>query len=65
MAKRTAIIVAVALGVNCPHCGEPQPCPTGSEMWEPREVKEEQGERACVSCDKKFRIAHQDRVGVL
>jgi DNA-directed RNA polymerase subunit RPC12/RpoP len=68
MTKRNAIIIAVALEVHCPYCGEPQPAPGGSEMWEPREVEKyaelESGESVCVSCDKPFKLMRQSRVNV-
>ena len=64
MALRFATLTACAVEVGCPFCGELQPSPNGSEMWEPHEVKAaalarpnlegRAGERTCVSCDKAF-----------
>jgi uncharacterized Zn-finger protein len=62
---KNAVLVAAAIEVTCPHCGEPQPAPdNGSEMWLPSQVTRSQGERTCVSCDEKFVLHAQSRVGV-
>jgi hypothetical protein len=54
---RVAQLVAEAVAVTCPYCGEPQPNKDGSEMW----VKEDftvdtEVPRKCVSCDETMRI---------
>jgi transposase-like protein len=63
---RSALITAVTVEVNCPHCGEPQPAPdNGSHVWVPSQVSKADGARhECVSCDKTFVIHAQRRVAV-
>lgn len=64
-ASRAARIVAPAVEVQCPHCGEPQPSPgNGSHIWLPSEVSKRQGSRTCVSCDEAFELHAQSRVSV-
>jgi DNA-directed RNA polymerase subunit RPC12/RpoP len=63
MAKRNAIVVAVTLEVQCPHCGEPQPSPdNGAHSWMPSQVQTAQGTRTCVSCEEPFELHAQGRV---
>lgn len=62
-ARRNAIIVAVTVEVQCPHCGEPQPSPdNGSHAWMIGQVMAEQGPKVCVSCDESFVLRAQNRV---
>lgn len=66
MHKRNAIIVAAAVEVHCPHCGDPQPSPgNGSFMWEPHEVTAQQGDRVCNACDHPFRLIAQNRMSLI
>ena len=64
MMKR-AVLVASAIEIRCPHCGEPQPSPdNGSDMWLPFQVEAFQGVRKCVSCDKPFDIQAMSKIQV-
>lgn len=57
MAKR-AQLVADAVAVLCPSCGEPQPNrKDGSEQWEASDFQNLHGSWKCVSCDERFIIA--------
>lgn len=61
--KRFAIIVAEAVNVTCPHCGEPQPNPDdGSEQWSYSQVMASRAKRNCTSCDEPFEITMQNKV---
>jgi hypothetical protein len=63
--KRPAILVAVTVEVQCPHCGDPQPSPNnGSHLWTTTEVSESQGPKECVACDEPFTLHAQSRVSV-
>ena len=53
---RRAQLVAEAVAVLCPHCGEAQPDANGSEMWTPESFLRKGGKTACVSCDKEMLI---------
>ena len=68
MAKRrlNAQIVATAVEVHCPHCGEPLPNPLdGSYLWEPYQVAANQGARDCNACDEPFTVMSQSKAQVL
>ncbi len=56
---RPAQLVADAVAVLCPYCGEPQPNPTdGSEQWEKIHFKAygESSAKTCTSCDAVMMI---------
>ena len=58
MTARAARIVAVAVDVECPYCGESLPNPdNGAFSWRPSEVEDNQGERECNSCDQRFKVS--------
>lgn len=62
-APRRAQIVATTVSVLCPYCGECQPNPdNGADSWMPREVKESEGRRACVSCDAVMLLTQETKV---
>src|SRR5258706_11767239 len=55
---RLAQLLAEAVSVCCPHCGEPQPNKDGSEMWTREDFTEQSiGVRKCSSCDARILIA--------
>lgn len=58
------VLTAVALEVRCPHCGDAQPGPDGSETVDVAAAKEMcNGERAlCASCDEPIRLIWHDKV---
>jgi hypothetical protein len=65
MSKRSAIIVAATVEVQCPYCGDPQPSPdNGSHAWMPSQIVTLQGPRVCVSCEEQFILHTQSRVSV-
>lgn len=65
MTARAARIVAVAVEVECPYCGESLPNPdNGAFSWRPSEVEDNQGERECNSCDQRFKVLVQSKVSV-
>ena len=50
--------------VCCPACGEPQPNPTGSDLWTLDELRAAESDsdrcnRECVSCDKRLHLLVQ------
>jgi hypothetical protein len=53
---RIGHLVAEAVSVCCPFCGESQPDANGSEMWTIESFLRKSGETSCVSCDKRFKI---------
>jgi len=57
LAMRKAQLVAEAVAVVCPFCGEAQPDGNGSEMWTPESFLRKSGKTACVACEKPFVIA--------
>lgn len=67
-AKRRAQLVADAVNVCCPWCGEPQPNGNdGSEQWTSKDIGDTiEGLRAgiltCVSCDKAFLLTSDSKV---
>ena len=59
---RKALLIAESVAVLCPHCSEPQPDGTGSELWTPESFIHTTAKRACVSCDEPFILAHERKV---
>lgn len=58
---RPAQLVADAVAVLCPYCGEPQPNPKdGSDLWEQSHfraiAKEDSGKRQCAACDATMHV---------
>jgi len=52
---KRAQLVADAVAVLCPECGEPQPNRTdGSEQWTVEDFKRASGALKCVACDVRF-----------
>lgn len=63
MSVKRATLVADAVAVLCPSCGEPQPNKVdGSEQWTIQEFKSLQGSWKCVSCDVRFLITPESKV---
>lgn len=61
--KRNVVVSAVALTLECPICGTPQPSPEGSHMWLPSQVEVFDGmNRDCVSCGTLIVISLPRRV---
>jgi len=59
---RPAQLVADAVSVLCPYCGEPQPNPRdGSEQWEKGDFRavNDAPRSKCGSCDKEMFIFSQ------
>jgi len=67
-AKRRATLVADAVSVLCPTCGEPQPNGgDGSEQWTPEDFRREHagirnGIMKCVSCEVTFLVVLESKV---
>lgn len=65
---KRAQLVAEAVAVLCPECGEPQPNRDGSEMWTLEDFRTRAlapGARsavACVACDVRFLMASDTKV---
>jgi hypothetical protein len=62
---KRAQLVADAVAVLCPHCGEPQPNKNdGSEQWTVENFKNKRvkGTMACVSCDVRFVLTPDTKV---
>ena len=61
-----AVLVAVAIGIQCPHCDASQPAPGGSEFCEPSEAREmcDDSVVPCVACDQPIRLTWHDKVQV-
>lgn len=56
---RRAQLIAEAVSVCCPYCGEPQPSRNGSEMWTHEDFAVAalvSGKKNCVSCDAPMLI---------
>ncbi len=54
---KVAQLVAEAVNVLCPECGEPQPDPDNeSHMWLPQQVEKYAGRRTCVACDAQMLV---------
>lgn len=62
---KRAKLIAEAVSVTCPECGEPQPNKDDSEMWTPEDFKGAQGKRQCVSCDAMMIVSHETKVHFL
>ena len=62
MAARRAQLVAEAVSVQCPYCGEPQPNQNGSEMWIPEDFAKKSGVFECVGCEEKVLIVGDSKV---
>lgn len=64
MVTRNAVLTAVTIEVRCPHCGDPQPGPDGSEVVDVPTAKDMcNGDRIlCTSCDEPIRMAWNDKV---
>lgn len=61
MAKRMAQLIATTVVVLCPHCGEVQAAPNGSEFWTGEDFIHKHGAHTCDSCDEKMLIEPQRR----
>jgi len=62
---KRAQLVAEAVAVLCPACGEPQPNKAdGSEQWTLQNFKDKRvnGTMACVSCDERFILTPDTKV---
>lgn len=61
---KRAQLVADAVAVLCPLCGEPQPNRTdGSEQWTMTDFTKLPSSRfTCVSCDAKFIVTSDTKV---
>lgn len=64
MVTKNVVLVAITIEVRCPHCGEAQPGPDGSETVDVPTAKELcSGERVlCAACDEPIRLTWHDRV---
>jgi predicted RNA-binding Zn-ribbon protein involved in translation (DUF1610 family) len=51
MTPKRAQLLAEAVSVLCPACGEPQPNHEGSEMWIRQDFERAKAVRPCVACD--------------
>lgn len=54
---RQARLVADAVAVCCPYCGEPQPNPVdGSEQWDKGHFRayDDRPRKKCVACDEEM-----------
>jgi len=54
-------IVAEAVTVLCPYCGQPQPNAQGSEMWTAEDFKHS-GKRTCVSCEQPIMVVGSTKI---
>jgi len=54
---RRAQLVAEAVAVCCPDCGEPQPNHEGSEMWLREDFAKSKTLRDCAACDRPLLIS--------
>lgn len=59
---KRAQLVAEAVCVLCPHCGEPQPSRNGSEMWTHEDFLGGATTRECVSCDGPMIVSPDPKV---
>lgn len=60
---RRCQLVAEAVAVLCPFCGEPQPNKDdGSEQWTQENFTKVKGRCACVSCDMQFVLSTDSKV---
>jgi hypothetical protein len=54
---RRVQLVAEAVAVCCPACGEPQPNYMGSEMWTAEDFVHAEATRECAACDTPLIVA--------
>ena len=59
---RRAQLIAEAVAVICPACGEPQPAYGGSEFWTHEDFAKNHGTRPCASCDEPLIIETDSKV---
>ena len=59
---RKAQLVAEAVTVVCPFCGEPQPGVNGSEYWTHEDFAKLSGRRKCSSCDEEITVVTDSKV---
>jgi hypothetical protein len=60
---KRAQLMADAVAVVCPHCGEPQPNPSdGSEQWTLDDFVKAPPTKACVACDKVMLVGCDRKV---
>jgi hypothetical protein len=60
---RRAQLVAEAVSVCCPRCGDAQPNKNGSELWTSEDFMNlEGGIRPCVSCEERMLIVSDSKV---
>lgn len=63
MRTKRAQLIAEAVAVVCPSCGEPQPNKAGSQMWTPDDFRNLINPiRKCVSCDQELLISSDPKV---
>jgi hypothetical protein len=61
--NRRARLVASAVSVLCPGCGEPQPAPdNGSDMWMAHQLVN--GPLVCVACKSPFNLAVRTKIAL-
>lgn len=60
MKLKHAQLIAEAVAVICPCCGEEQPNKDGSLMWTPEDFRGNE-RMACVACDTPLIIAHMSK----
>jgi len=58
---RRCQLLAEAVSVCCPFCGDAQPNKDGSEMWTRGDFEYKTGVRACVSCDREVLIDYDPK----
>lgn len=62
---RRAQLLAEAVTVCCPYCGEPQPNRDGSEMWTREDFQRlataGQERKVCTSCDETMHVGADSR----
>jgi len=58
---RRAYLIAEAVSVCCPFCGDIQPAPNGSEYWISEDFIKKNGRHACVSCDAPILIFNDSK----
>jgi predicted RNA-binding Zn-ribbon protein involved in translation (DUF1610 family) len=62
MSARRAQLIAEAVAVVCPACGEVQPAYGGSEFWTHEDFARVTKVRPCVSCDVPLIIQTDSKV---
>lgn len=54
---KAARLTATTLEVSCPHCGVCQADPDGGTLlWEPLQIRDNQGVKTCQECRKVFTL---------